>query len=39
MVGFERLATLLHQDVKGRLEYVVVIEVGSIGARVFTLHA
>jgi hypothetical protein len=38
-VSFERLATLLHQGVEGRLEDVVLIEVRSVGARVSTLHA
>jgi hypothetical protein len=38
-VSFKRLATLLYQGVEGRLEDVVLVEVGSIGAGVFTLQA
>jgi hypothetical protein len=37
-VSFNFLAALLHQGVKGRLEDVVFIEVGFIGAKVSTLH-
>jgi hypothetical protein len=36
---FKCLATLLHQDVKGRLENIVLVEVRSIGAGVSTLLA
>jgi hypothetical protein len=32
-------ATLLRQGVEGRLKDVVLVEVGSVVARVFTLHA
>jgi hypothetical protein len=38
-VSFERLAILLHQGVKGRLDDVVLIDVGSIGVRVSPLNA
>jgi hypothetical protein len=38
-VSFERIATLLRQGVEGGLEDVALVEVGSIVARVFTLHA
>jgi hypothetical protein len=38
-VVFERLVTLLHQGVEGRLDDVVLVEVGSVGATVSTLHA
>jgi hypothetical protein len=38
-VSFKHLVTLLCQGVKGRLDDVVLIEVGSVGARVSTLHA
>jgi hypothetical protein len=34
VVSFKRLATLLHQGVKGRIHDVVLVEVGSVGARV-----
>jgi hypothetical protein len=37
--SFECLVTLLHQGFEGRLDDVVLIEAGSIGARVSTLHA
>jgi hypothetical protein len=37
-ISFERLATLLRQGVEGRLDDVVLIEVGSVAAGVFTLH-
>jgi hypothetical protein len=39
VVGFKRLAILLRQGVEGRLDDVVLVEVGSIGVRVSTLHA
>jgi hypothetical protein len=39
MVRFERLVTLLHQGVEGRLEDVSLVEVGSIVPGVSTLHA
>jgi hypothetical protein len=38
-VSFERLVTLLHQGVEGRLDDVVLVKVGSVGARVSTIHA
>jgi hypothetical protein len=38
-VSFERIAILLRQGVEGGLEDVALVEVGSIVARVFTLHA
>jgi hypothetical protein len=38
-VSFERHATLLHQGVEDRLEDVILVEVGSVGVRVSTLHA
>jgi hypothetical protein len=37
-VSFEHLATFLHQGVEGGLEDVALVEVGSVVARVFTLH-
>ncbi len=37
-VSFKCLATLLHQGVEGGLEDVVLVEVGSVGAGVSTLH-
>jgi hypothetical protein len=37
-VRFERLTTVLHQGVKGMLEDVALVEVGSVGAGVSTLH-
>jgi hypothetical protein len=37
-VSFERLSTLLRQGVEGVFEDVALVEVGSIIARVFTLH-
>jgi hypothetical protein len=36
---FKRLATLLRQGVEGGLEDVALVEVGSVVARVSTLHA
>jgi hypothetical protein len=39
MLHFERLVTLLHQGVEGRLEDVSLVEVGSIVPGVSTLHA
>jgi hypothetical protein len=38
-VGFECLAILLCQGVESRLEDIVLIEVGSVGAGISTLHA
>jgi hypothetical protein len=38
-VSFERHASHLHQGVEGGLEDVVLVEVGSVGARISTLHA
>jgi hypothetical protein len=38
-VSFERLATLLHQDVEGGLKHVALVEVGSVVVEVLTLHA
>jgi hypothetical protein len=38
-VSFECLVTLLRQGVKGRHEDVALVEVGSVVARVSTLHA
>jgi hypothetical protein len=38
VVSFVYLATLLHHGVKGGLEDVVLVEVGSVGAGVSTLH-
>jgi hypothetical protein len=38
-VSFERIVTLLRQGVEGGLEDVALVEVGSIVAGVFTLHA
>jgi hypothetical protein len=38
-VSFERLVKLLRQDVEGRLDDVVLVEVGSIVAGVLLLHA
>jgi hypothetical protein len=37
-VSFECLATILRQGVEGRLDDVVLVEVESVGAGVFTLH-
>jgi hypothetical protein len=37
-ISFERLATLLRHCVEGRLDDVVLVEVGSVGARVSPLH-
>jgi hypothetical protein len=37
-VSFERLSTLLRQGVEGVFEHVALVEVGSIIARVSTLH-
>jgi hypothetical protein len=37
--SFECLTTLLHQGVEGGLEDVVLVEVGSVGFGVSTLHA
>jgi hypothetical protein len=39
MVRFKRLATLLRQNVECGLEYVALVEVGSIVIGVSTLHA
>jgi hypothetical protein len=39
MISFERLATLLHQDIEGGLEDVALVKVKSVVARVSTLHA
>jgi hypothetical protein len=39
MVSFKCLASLLRQGVKGGLEDIVLVEVGSAGARVSTLHS
>jgi hypothetical protein len=39
VVSFKHLVTLLHQGVEGRLEDVVLVKVGSVVARVSTLHA
>jgi hypothetical protein len=33
------LATLLHQGAEGWLEDIALVEVGSVVARVYTLHA
>jgi hypothetical protein len=38
-VSFECLVTLLYQGVKGRLDIVVLVDVESVGAEVFTVHA
>jgi hypothetical protein len=38
VVSFERLVTLLHQGVKGGLEDVAHVEVGSVVAGISTLH-
>jgi hypothetical protein len=38
-VSFKCLVTHLRQGVEGSLEYVVLVEVGSVVAGVFTLHA
>jgi hypothetical protein len=38
VLSFECLATLLHEGVEGRLKDVVLVEVGSVGAGVSTLH-
>jgi hypothetical protein len=37
-VSFQRLVTLLCHGVKGRLDDVILVEVGSVGAGVSTLH-
>jgi hypothetical protein len=34
VISFERLATLLRHGVEGRLDDVVLVDVGSVGARV-----
>jgi hypothetical protein len=39
MVSFKRLMTLLRQGVEGRLDDVILVEIRSIGAEFFTLHA
>jgi hypothetical protein len=39
VVSFELLAILIRQGVEGRLEDVILVEVGSVGAGVFILHA
>jgi hypothetical protein len=38
-VSFVRLMTLHRQGVKGRIDDVVLVEVGSVGVGVSTLHA
>jgi hypothetical protein len=38
-ISFERLVTLICQSVEGGLEDVALVEVGSIVARISTLHA
>jgi hypothetical protein len=38
-VSFKRLVILLRQSVEGRLDDVILVEVRSIGAEFFTLHA
>jgi hypothetical protein len=38
-VSFEHLATLLRQSVEGGLKDVALVEVGSVVAGIFTLHA
>jgi hypothetical protein len=39
VVSFKRHVTLLRQGVKGRLDDVVLVKVGSVGVGVSTLHA
>jgi hypothetical protein len=39
VVSFEHIATLLRQGFESRLDDVVLVEVGSVGARVSTLNA
>jgi hypothetical protein len=38
-VSFKYLVTLFHQGVEGRIDDVVLVEVKSVGAGVYTLHA